>query len=156
MRFSCDGTVGNDDAFSDFFGDAGGDRLGQAISYAGDVTGDGTADFGSGFEVACNLENGAVYVLQDRRHSRVVERLQGQMLPLPVPVGNDLDLQWVVGLRCSVVSVEISTMMVRMTLIVLVAIPMQSLKISQMLEHWVAYVFYGPLTSGLTSQDADS
>ena len=56
---TCVGTVGNDD-FT-IFGEAAGDRVGQALSYAGNVTGDDTPDFVIGSRWS-GLENGAAYV----------------------------------------------------------------------------------------------
>ena len=56
---TCVGTVGNDD-FT-IFGEAAGDRVGQALSYAGNITGDDTPDFVIGSRWS-GLENGAAYV----------------------------------------------------------------------------------------------
>ena len=58
---TCEGTIGNDD-FT-IFGDASSDRLGQALSYAGNITGDSAADIVLGSRWN-GLENGVVYVFE--------------------------------------------------------------------------------------------
>ena len=143
---TCIGTVGNDDLT--ILGDAGGDRLGQALSYAGDLDADGTSDvvLGSRWNA---LENGAVYVVSGATNLSgsqsassadiVISGTNGERFGFSVAGGtsmfdgisgdfnNDGNEDLLVGAPNAIVEGT---------------------------DVGAAYLFYGPLASGLTSQDA--
>ncbi len=144
---SCEGTVGNDD-FS-VFGDAGGDRLGQAISYAGDVTGDGTADFAVGSRWRA-LENGAVYVFAGSSTLSGSRAASGAEVTI---AGNGSErFGFSVAGGTSMLGGISGDFNNDGTDDLLVGAPNA---IVEGTDVGAAYVFYGPLNTGLSSQDAD-
>ena len=144
---SCEGTVGNDD-FS-VFGDAGGDRLGQALSYAGDVTGDGTSDFVVGSRWRA-LENGAAYVFAGSSSLTGSRGASGADVIIAGEAGERFG--FAVGGGTSMFGGISGDFNNDGTDDLIVGAPNA---IVDGTDVGAAYIFYGPLTTGLSSQDAD-